>query len=62
MDCAADLRRVIERTVLIVRIIVTCVEVAADTLEVQLLLILFVVEMSCDAVVRDTLREEVDMA
>ena len=40
----------------------SCVQVAAHTLQVQLLLVLLVVEVRCHGIVRDIFREKVGVA
>ena len=46
----------------IVGVVVPCVEVAADALQIQLLLVVLIVEVRCHAIVGNALREEVLMA
>ena len=46
----------------IVGVIVSGIEVATDTLQVQLLLVVLIIEVRCHTIVGDTLREEVLMA
>ena len=47
---------------LVVRIIMSGVEMAADALQVQLLLVVIIVKMGCDSVICDSFRIEVYVA
>ena len=62
MDLSAWLEHLLEGSVLVVRVIVAGIEMAADALKVQLLLVVVIVQMGSDAVVCDTFRIEVYVA
>ena len=56
------LRNACQLLVPVVRIVVSCIKMAADTLEIQFLRIVFVIEMGRHPFIGYTLRKEVDMA
>ena len=62
MDLSAWLEHLLEGSVLVVRVVVAGIEMAADALKVQLLLVVVIVQMGSDAVVCDTFRIEVYVA
>ena len=47
---------------LIVRVIMSCIEMTADALKVQFLLVVIIVKMGSDSLICDSLRIEVDVA
>ena len=62
MDLSAWFEHLLEGSVLVVRVVVAGIEMAADALKVQLLLVVVIVQMGSDAVVCDAFRIEVYVA
>ena len=58
---SADFRSAIQSAVLVVRIVMSGIKMAAYALEVELFLVLVIIQMGCDAVICNTFRKEVDV-